>query len=460
MTNSMTNSMTKVATKVATKATTVEPPKTLDEARAALASEWRARAPGTPDEIHDFYVHSQCMFDDLRLWHNGAERLAWTNLLVQVVSRSGAKSVLDIGCGLGDDLEAVARNYPLVQLFGVEPNLEAAKVAAYKLAPYPIFDDVEHAPVETMDLLVCLDVLEHVVDPETFLGNIVRRARVGALLVEATATHDTGTPLHLKENRGWHPGHCLEANGWLQVEQSGRVRVWKRFGQVGQVRASLLLCAYRGVSIQTMKPLMALAGAGWRIKPKWGDALISRIRSKIVTEWWARTADDVFLMIDDDIIFKPADADRIVAQARQLRGIVCAAYPVRDGTYLAVRTGDGMEPAIGPGLPLVELEYGSTGFMAVHRSVIDVLALTLPLCHESEPWAFRPFFMPMLAPMGDVTAYLSEDWAFCRRARMAGIKIWLDPTIELQHLSVAAISARNMDDFAATISSVNGRVES
>lgn len=432
------------------------PQQTLDEARAALAEEWRARDPVTPAEIYDFYKHSQCMQDDLLAWHRTPERQQWTTTLVKIVRLSGAKSVLDIGCGLGYDLEAIAQALPAVLLSGVEPNRRMNNIAAHKLDPHPIFADVKDAAVETANLLVCFDVLEHVPDPELFLGQISARAQVGSLLVETTATHDIDTPLHIKENRGWHPGRILEQNGWLQVDQSGRVRIWKRMGACAPPRASVLLCAYRGVSIQTMKPLLTLAGSGWRIQPKWGDALISRIRSKIVTEWWARTADDVFLMLDDDIVFKPADADRIVAQARETRSIVCAAYPVRDGTYLAVRTGDGTEPAIGPGLPLKEIEYGSTGFMAVHRSVIDKLVPTLLLCHESEPWAFRPFFMPMLVPMGDVTAYLSEDWAFCERARQVGCEIWLDPTIELQHLSTAPVSARNMDAFAEAISSVNG----
>jgi hypothetical protein len=57
-------------------------------------------------------------------------------------------------------------------------------------------------------------VLEHLTDPEAFLTGIAARAPVGCLLFEATATHDATTPLHLAENRGWHPGRALESQGW------------------------------------------------------------------------------------------------------------------------------------------------------------------------------------------------------------------------------------------------------
>ena len=30
--------------------------------------------------------------------------------------------------------------------------------------------------------------------------------------------------------------------------------------------------------------------------------------------------------------------------------------------------------------------------------------------------------------------YLSEDWAFCDRARKLGFKVWLDPSIFINHV--------------------------
>jgi hypothetical protein len=41
--------------------------------------------------------------------------------------------------------------------------------------------------------------------------------------------------------------------------------------------------------------------------------------------------------------------------------------------------------------------------------------------------------MEMLAEQSGQTLHLSEDWAFCERAKQAGFKVLLDPTIRLTH---------------------------
>ncbi len=42
-----------------------------------------------------------------------------------------------------------------------------------------------------------------------------------------------------------------------------------------------------------------------------------------------------------------------------------------------------------------------------------------------------PYTMPWKE---DGHIYLSEDWAFCQRARDAGFDCWLDPSIRLGHM--------------------------
>lgn len=426
---------------------------TIQDARSALAAEWASAAPATPDEVLAFYEGSQQLQHDLDAWHREPERRSWTEMLVYIAGQIGAKRAVDIGAGAGYDLKAL-RDAGLSHLCAVEPN----QALAWHMIDAGIVDallntvDQDWSYVEQADLLVCFDVLEHVPDPEAFLGSIAHRARLGAVLVETTATSDIATPLHLEANRGWHPGHCLDAAGWVKIDQRDRVRVWQRVKESVAEQASVLLCAYRACSIPTMQAILALGGSGWRFLPKWGDALISRARSQIVSAWHAETADDVFLMIDDDITFRPEDAERIVALAREHRSIVCAAYPVGDGGHTAIRSLNRSTLEFGPGLRLVEVEYAATGFVACHRDVIDALAPTLPLCHPDQSWGFRPYFLPMVAPMStaagiDVDAYLSEDWAFSLRARQQGFRIWLDPTITLGHQKQAELTVKNMTAF-------------
>lgn len=221
-------------------------PTSLEEARSALADEWRQADPRSPEAIAQFYTTSQKLGDDLMAWHATEERQSWTAMLVHVAMASEAKVAIDIGCGAGHDILALeAAGVP--ECYGVEPNAKLQKDLPFLVRPH-----VSEVPIERADMLVCIDVLEHVPDPEAFLDQSVGRAMVGALFFEATATHDHGTPLHLKANWGWHPGRWLEQHGWKLIDHADRVHVWRRVHETGRQTASLLLCAYRGVAPNTM----------------------------------------------------------------------------------------------------------------------------------------------------------------------------------------------------------------
>jgi predicted TPR repeat methyltransferase len=430
----------------------------LETARAALADEWRAASPNTPADIASFYEHAQSIGRDLELWHALPERQAWTAMLVSVAQQGGAQTIIDIGCGAGHDLCALREALPDAALAGVEPN---ATLRTEVLACAACVPTVEDALIETADLLVCIDVLEHVPDPEAFLASVAERAPVGCLLFETTATADTGTPLHLPANRGWHPGRCLESHGWAMVDKAGRVRVWRREALAGQQRAGLLLCAYRSVNADTLSCLHSLVGDpgphGWRVKVKVGDALISRSRNIIVTSWWRETADDVLLMIDDDISFGRGDADRLVQLCRDGHDIICGAYPTHDGAHMACRfLPQTQEIGFGPGHEPLEIAMAATGCMAVHRRVLDRLARDLPLCHANEEWSFYPFFEARTAPNDAAGGqeWLSEDYTFSARARAAGYTVWLDPQTILTHHGMASVSIRNMAALHAALQQV------
>jgi SAM-dependent methyltransferase len=453
-------------------------PTKLEEARSALAAEWTSSSPSTPDEIGAFYAKSSKLGGDLDAWHETTDRQKWTEALVYVAQKVEARLAVDIGCGGGHDLIAL-REAGIPQLIGVEPNDELRKRSVE--AGFHVVPDVSQAMLEDADLLVCIEVLEHVTDPEAFLGDIAHRARVGgerpgAVLVESTGTFDIGTPLHLKSNRGWHPGRVLEKHGFQLIDHSDRLRVWQRVRAENVARSTLLLCAYRTVSVPTLHSMLALSGVtstlvdhdtgsqpapnlaessegAWRVTTKTGDGLVSRARSIIASRWWAETADDVFLMVDDDIIFTVEDAEKVVKHAQETEGIVCAAYPVRSGAHLAIRGNGDNDGAItfDKDQPLQEIEYAATGFIAVHRKVLDAMVPTLEIVHEDQPWAFWPMFAPMVRQMGEAKAYLSEDWAFCARAIDLGFKVYVDPSIKLGHLAQIQMDVSNMSAIAKAL---------
>jgi 2-polyprenyl-3-methyl-5-hydroxy-6-metoxy-1,4-benzoquinol methylase len=92
-------------------------------------------------------------------------------------------SVLDVGCGSGG-VGAGLRRAGATELTGIEVVPEQAELAR------AVYDHVVAAPVEQaleelegpFDTILCLDVLEHLVDPERVMSDLRRLAAPGARL--------------------------------------------------------------------------------------------------------------------------------------------------------------------------------------------------------------------------------------------------------------------------------------
>jgi SAM-dependent methyltransferase len=408
---------------------------TLDDTRAALADEWERRSPATAEEIAAFYRDSERLREDLEAWHATPERQAWTQAIVDVAKANGVTSVLDVGAGVGHDLRAIRDALPEVSLRAVEPNLEM--LDALLGTGIPAHKHVNQVGGEH-DLVILIDVLEHVPAPLELLTQIAEKVKLDGLLVEATATHDQSTPLHLPELADWEPVKPLMEMGFQPVETVGRLVVWQKQKIVDE--ASVIVVAHREIAAPTVDCLLGLRDWGWPVEIRYGDALIDRARAKAVSNWFRNETTDVFLMIDDDIVFKPEDAARVVNLAREKRAIACGAYPVGGGEHMASRGWPGQELHWGPQHKPLEIRWPATGFMAVHRDVVAALVKDETLCYPTQPDAFWPIFQPFV--LGD--NYLSEDYAFGERARRLGFATWMDPRIILHHLKTQALSVLNM----------------
>jgi SAM-dependent methyltransferase len=84
-----------------------------------------------------------------------AERIAVIHSLIPPDTRS----LLDIGCGKGDVVNALVHNSSIIRIIGIDPFFESMKFlsvpAARAALPQIPFDD------RTFDLVMCLEVLEH-----------------------------------------------------------------------------------------------------------------------------------------------------------------------------------------------------------------------------------------------------------------------------------------------------------
>lgn len=172
-----------------------------------------------------------------------------------------------------------------------------------------------------------------------------------------------------------------------------------------------------------------------------GDALIDRSRSRMATHFLENMKSyKAMVFVDDDILYEP---ETILKQARLLLendlDIVGATYVTKNPTKptFTFQFIDGENTGLfGEGAGVREVKYISTGCMAIHRKVLEEMASknVVHLC-DPDGLRFYPFFMPMeYKNANGVWDYLSEDWAFCQRAKNLGFKVHLDCTSKLKHL--------------------------
>jgi hypothetical protein len=195
-------------------------------------------------------------------------------------------------------------------------------------------------------------------------------------------------------------------------------------------------------------------GLKFRFTPVFNESLIPRARNTVADEF-LRSGMTHFLFIDADIEFTPEDVLTLLALAdpNSDKDIVCGLYPKKHICWpkikAAVEQGfeaDQLEEFVGEmvlnpiGLegsyslyePLTVSECG-TGFMLIQRHVLERFMEAYPdLSYISEKGRQACFFDTAIDP--ESGRYLSEDYNFCRLVRALGMKIWVAPWLNLNHL--------------------------
>lgn len=173
------------------------------------------------------------------------------------------------------------------------------------------------------------------------------------------------------------------------------------------------------------------------------DALISRSRSVAAQRFLQQSDAEVLIMLDHDLWWVPPSKDyegdllHLARQCSETRGIVGAAVskkvrgqgiasmPKRDGEFRF-----GCEPILEPAW------FIGAAFTAYHREALQRVSdegyllgkhFSEQLMVDCAP-GFKPLFMELVVkhPHDDkLWLHLSEDWAFCHRARELGIESYI-----------------------------------
>ena len=160
----------------------------------------RAAASIVPEEIKQFASHAGDWWDP-----NGSEamlhklnpvRLKYVrdqldqHWQVDEHSRTplAGKSALDVGCGAGLLAEPLARLGARVT--GIDASAELIEVARSHAAAMGLEIDYRAGAVEALkgqfDLVTCMEVIEHVADPATFVKALAKLLAPDALLIMST----------------------------------------------------------------------------------------------------------------------------------------------------------------------------------------------------------------------------------------------------------------------------------
>jgi len=178
------------------------------------------------------------------------------------------------------------------------------------------------------------------------------------------------------------------------------------------------------------------------------ESLITRGRNQLVAEFMASDCSHL-MFIDADIEFDPDDVLKLISHDKP---IVVGAYPLKiEPISYVINTVSG-EPEKNKNL--IEVKDAGTGFMMIRRDAIESMQKSYPELHYTGDLAGDSFRQDLIGKedhkeklkqnlysLFDTShdkdannAYLSEDYTFCRRWQRINGKIWLDSTINLNHI--------------------------
>lgn len=165
-------------------------------------------------------------------------------------------------------------------------------------------------------------------------------------------------------------------------------------------------------------------------------SLISLGRSIMLSQAVQDVSDWTHLMwIDADIEWEPEHVMMLLAEDKDIIGgnYPCKSYPIkRTSSNKPVKDGEETNS-------LIETYYVATGFMLIKRHVCETM-----MKHYEEELKFKyptrkhrnrkfvDLFAPIIEKEND-DLYLTEDYAFCKRARDLGFKTYVSKRFKLGH---------------------------
>ena len=200
-----------------------------------------------------------------------------------------------------------------------------------------------------------------------------------------------------------------------------------------------------------------------------GDALITRARASLMSQFLDDPDATHLLFIDADIGFEPEQVLRLIQCGADMSAAI---YPIKSIDWDRVRTivEAGRSDAGSASLRyvfevddanavvaragFVKVRYAGTGFLMIRRQALLRLCAHYPqLCYKRDhsfdaATASDNRFALFECMISDDGTYLSEDFAFCKRWTDLGGEIWADLDSKLDHVGPMTFRGNLASQFA------------
>jgi SAM-dependent methyltransferase len=216
------------------------------------------------EALADYYRDTDSGLTGQPAWNRRPEKLAIRRWMGQKLAGISSEplDILVIGDGAGFDSLYLAKcGHRVAYSEESRLNIElAGKIFSLNELPIEIVDDPSKLKAAAFDVVVCLDVLEHVEDPPAFVASIAEKLRPGGRLVVHAPFFFVSelNPTHLKSNirfsgalktlYGCHDLHLIDGRFfWDPIivqkpDQNGRLARWTAWTLV--LRFTGLLLAF------------------------------------------------------------------------------------------------------------------------------------------------------------------------------------------------------------------------
>ena len=179
-------------------------------------------------------------------------------------------------------------------------------------------------------------------------------------------------------------------------------------------------------------------GLMWSLETMINESLVQRARNSLMAKLATNKDITHFFFLDSDIEFDPEQLIKMIIQSvvDPEKAVIGGVYP-KKALPIAYNLNFEKETRIHG--PLYTVDTLPTGFLMFQRRVWEDLVKAHPEWKYKDDIGLGKQYEPNLYAVFDCYIdkeghYLSEDWAFCRRAKQLGYLMWCDSRVKLNHI--------------------------